>query len=51
MIEMVCNVNHFFHLWQRCNFFGIEALEFSCIHAQVEPAAADVFLVVAKTRT
>ena len=35
MIEMTSHVNHSFDLWQRCNFSGIEALEFSCIYTRV----------------
>ena len=35
MIEMTCLVNHFFDLWQWCNFSGIEAFEFSCIYTRV----------------
>ena len=35
MIEMTCHVNHFFDIWQLCNFSGIEALEFSCIYTLV----------------
>ena len=31
-IEMACHVNHFFDIWQWCNFTGIEALEFSCMY-------------------
>ena len=30
-----CLVNHFFDLWQRCTFSGIEALEFSCLYSSV----------------
>ena len=30
--EMTCHVNHFFDIWQWCNFSGIEALKFSCIY-------------------
>ena len=37
--------------WQWCNFSGIEALEFSCIYTRVYRATADVFQVVANTRT
>ena len=51
MIEMTCHVNHFFDLWQWCNFSGIEALEFSCIYTRILPATADVFPVVANTST
>ena len=51
MIELTYHVNHFFDLWQWCNFSGIEALEFSCIYTRVWPASADVFLVDANTRT
>ena len=40
-----------FDLWQWCNFCGIEALEFSCIYTRVQPATADLFPVVANTRT
>ena len=35
MIEMTCHVNHFFDLWQWCNFSGIEALKFFCIYTRV----------------
>ena len=51
MIEMTCHVNDFFHLWQSRNSYGIEALEFSCIYTRIQPVTADVFLVVAYTRT
>ena len=51
MIELTCRVNRFFDLWQRCNFSGLEALEFLCIYTRVLPATADVFPVVANTRT
>ena len=51
MIEMTCHVNNFLDLWQRCNFSGIEILEFSCIYTRAWPATADVFPVVANTRT
>ena len=33
-IEMTCHFNHFFDLWQWCNFSGIETLEFSCIYTR-----------------
>ena len=45
------HVNHFFDLWQGCNFSGIEALEFSSIHTRVLPATTDVFPVFTNTRT
>ena len=48
---MTCHVNHFFDLWQYCNFSVIEALEFSCIYTRVQPATVDLFPVVANTRT
>ena len=51
MIELTYHVNHFFDFWQWCNFYGNEALEFSCIYTPVWPASADVFLVDANTRT
>ena len=51
MIEMTCHVNHFFDLWQKYNFSGIDALEFSCIYTRVQPATADVFPVVANKGT
>ena len=40
-----------FDLWQWCDFSRIEALEFSCIYTRVYPLTADVFPVVANTRT
>ena len=45
------HVNHFFDLWQWCNFSGIEALESSYIYTRVYPPTSDVFPVVANTRT
>ena len=48
---MTCHVKHFFDIWQWRNFSGIEALEFSCIYTSVQAATAEVFLVVADTRT
>ena len=51
MIEMTCPFNHFFDLWQWCNFSGIKALEFSCLYTCIQPATADVFPVIANTRT
>ena len=51
MIEKTCHVNHFFDIWQWRYFSGIEAFEFSRIYTRVEPAIADVFPVVANTRT
>ena len=48
---MTYHVNHFFDLWQWCNFSGIQALEFSCIYTRVWPATVDVFVAVANTRT
>ena len=51
MIEMTCPFNHFFDLWQWCNFSGIKALEFSCLYTRIQPATADVFPVIANTRT
>ena len=51
MIEMMCNENHFGDLWQWCNFSGIEAVEFSFIYTRVQRATAEVFPVVANTRS
>ena len=48
---LFCHVNHFFDLFQWCNFSGIEALEFSCFYTRVCSATADVFPVVGNTRT
>ena len=48
---MTCPFNHVFDLWQWCNFSGIEALEFSCLYTRIQPVTADVFPVVANTRT
>ena len=45
------HVNHSYDIWQWNNFSGIEALEFSCIYARVQPATREVFLVVANMRS
>ena len=47
---MTCHVNNLFDIWQRCNFSGIEALEFLCIYTRVQPAA-EVLTVVTNKRT
>ena len=44
--------NHFFDLWQWCNFSGIEALEFFLyLYTRIACNRVDVFAVVANTRT
>ena len=45
------HVNHFFDIWQWCNFSAIEAFEFSCIYTRVQAATLEVFLGVSNTRT
>ena len=45
MIEMTCHINHFFDLWQWCNFSGIvkRPLNFRVfIHEYVFPVVANV---------
>ena len=47
----MCNVNHFFDLWQLYNFSGIKALEFSRSYTHVQPATPDVFPVIVNMGT
>ena len=53
MIEMTRHVLiTFFYLWQMMSYFSrIEALEFLCNSACVQPVTADVFPAITDTRT
>ena len=40
-----------FNLWQGCNFSQIEDLEFLSNYTRLQPATADVFLVITNINT